>query len=148
MKPIEIEVRIDRPVAQVWTMFTDVELMPQWCKGFVSLETIEGEPETVGSKHRLLFQEGKRQIEMIETVTAFDPHERFAFEAATKGMSNTCEMRFSAEGDATVIRSTNCFYAGSFLFKLMMPMMRGAISKRITEDLERLKALVESRATA
>ena len=109
---------------------------------------VEGEPETVGSKHRLLFQEGKRQIEMIETVTAFDPHERFAFEAATKGMSNTCEMRFSAEGDATVIRSTNCFYAGSFLFKLMMPMMRGAISKRITEDLERLKALVESRATA
>jgi uncharacterized membrane protein len=145
MKPIDLEIRIDCPVEHAWQTFKNVELMPEWVQGFLSLETIEGEPESAGSKHRLLFQEGKRQIEMIQTVVAFDPNERFVFTAATKGMRNACETTFAADGEGTIIRSSNQFIADGFFFKLMMPLMRGAITKRIEADFGRFKKLAEAR---
>lgn len=145
MKPIDLEIRIDCPVDFAWQTFKDVDLMGEWVEGFIRLETIEGEPETAGSKHLLVFQEGKRQVELVQTVVAFDPHERFVFTATTKGMRNACETLFRADGEGTIVTSSNQFFAESFLFKLMMPLMRGAISKRIAADFGRLKALAESR---
>lgn len=145
MKAIDLEIRIECPVEHAWQTFKNVDLMGEWVQGFVRLETIEGEPETAGSKHRLIFQEGKRQVELIQTVGAFEENELFIFSATTKGMRNACETRFRADGDATVITSSNQFFAESFFFKLLMPLMRGAISKRIEADFTRLKALAESR---
>lgn len=145
MKPIDLEIRVDCPVEHTWQTFCNVDLMQEWVQGFLSVEILEGEPETVGSKHRLLFQEGKRQVELIQTVTAFDPNERFAFTATTKGMRNACETTFAADGEGTVIRSSNQFFADGFFFKLMMPLMRGAITKRIAADFGRLKKLAEAR---
>lgn len=145
MKPIDIEIRIDCPVEFAWQTFKNVDLMGEWVQGFVRLETLEGEPETSGSKHLLVFQEGKRQVELVQTVIAFEPNERFEFTAATKGMRNACETLFRADGESTMVSSRNQFFAESFLFKMMMPLMRGAISKRIAADFDRLKALAESR---
>ena len=146
MKPIEIELQLDCPVEHAWASFTNVELMSQWVQGFDSLRLLEGEGETVGSIYELTFREGKRKIVMIETVTAFDPNELFAFEAETKGMKNSAETYFVADGEGTIIRSRNCFFASSFFFRMMMPLMRGAIAKRIAADFDRFKALVESTA--
>lgn len=148
MKPIELEIRINCPVDHAWQTFKNVDLMGEWVQGFVRLETIEGEPDTAGSKHRLVFQEGKRQIELIQTVEAFEENELFVFSATTKGMRNACETRFRADGDGTIITSSNQFIADSFLFKMMMPLMRGAIKKRIDADFGRLKVLAESRYAA
>jgi hypothetical protein len=83
---------------------------------------------------------------MIQTVTGFVPNESFSFEATTTGMSNRAETHFMANGDGTLIRSRNTFFATSWFFRLMMPLMKGAITKRIAADFGRLKALAESTA--
>lgn len=144
MKPIEIEIQLDCPVEHAWATFTNVELMTQWVLGFESLRLLEGEPESVGSVFELVFREGKRKIVMIETVTGFEPNELFSFEATTRGVSNHAETHFTRAGNGTMIRSRNTFVASSFFFRMMMPLMRGSIAKRIRADFARLKALAES----
>jgi len=146
MKPIELEVPLDCPVEHAWATFSNIELMPEWVQGFDSIRLLEGEAETVGSIYELVFREGKRKIVMIETVTGFVPNEMFSFEATTSGMSNRAETHFMADGDGSIIRSRNTFFATSWFFRLMMPLMKGAIAKRIAADFGRLKALAESTA--
>lgn len=146
MKPVEIEIQLDCPVEHAWATFCNVELMTQWVQGFDSLKLVEGEPETVGSVYELTFLEDKRKIVMIETVTAFEPNQLFSFEATTSGMRNRAETHFSAQGKGCLIRSTNTFFASGFFFRLMMPLMRGSIAKRIRADFGRLKVLAESTA--
>jgi uncharacterized membrane protein len=146
MKPIEIELQLDCPLEHAWATFTNIELMPQWVQGFDSIRLLEGEPETVGSIHELVFLEGKRKIVMIETVTAFEPNKQFSFEATTRGMSTRAETLFTRAGAGTIIRSHNSFFATGFFFRMMLPLMKGAITKRMTADFGRLKALAESTA--
>jgi uncharacterized membrane protein len=144
VKPIDIEVQLDCPVEHAWATFSNIELMPKWVQGFDSIRLLEGEPETVGSVYELVFLEGKRKIVMIETVTGFVPNESFSFEATTNGMRTCAETFFRAEGERTIIHSRNTFFATSWLFRLMMPLMKGSIAKRIAADFGRLKALAEA----
>ena len=102
MKAIVLKIRIECPVEYTWQTFKNVDLMGEWVQGFVRLETVEGEPETAGSKHRLIFEEGRRQVELIQTVEAIEENQTFIFSAATKGMRNACQTRFHSDGDATV----------------------------------------------
>jgi hypothetical protein len=65
-----LSIQIDLPREKVVELFDNPENLKLWQPGFISAEHISGEKGHPGSKTRLNYKMGRREIEMIETITS------------------------------------------------------------------------------
>ena len=67
--------------------------------GLENFEPISGNPGQVGAKSRLKFKMGKREIEMIETITVKNLPDEFSGTYEVKGVFNIVKNKFVALPD-------------------------------------------------
>ena len=146
MTHISTTVLINRPLGDVYSCFMDKDKLDRWLTGFKSVETILGEPLTVGSKHRMVFSERGKEVEMVETVTSIKENEEFAFLLDHDCMSSENRVTFREVGGGTEITSTSSFQGKGLLWRLMMPLLKGSVRRRQQGDFEKLKRLIEGEA--
>ena len=145
MSKFSVSVEVDRPIQHCWDIFMDESRMDEWAIGFKSVETIEGEPMTVGSKHRMVFEERGKEIVFIETVRVIDPPREFTYDLDHEVMNSTVSMTFESVGAESTRLS--CYTDGrppKLLLKIMMPFMVPQMKKRQFQQLENLKAIMEA----
>lgn len=84
------EVVINLPLQKVIELFDNPENLSKWQPGFIRLEHLSGSPGQIGAKSRLIYKMGKgrRQIEMIETITHRNLPNEFHGTYETKNASN------------------------------------------------------------
>lgn len=88
------EIEINQPLERVIELFDNVDNMSKWMEGLQSFEHLSGEPGQVGAKSRLRFKMGKREMEMVETVTVRNlPHE-FSGTYEANGAFNIVKNKF------------------------------------------------------
>ena len=90
------EIEINKPIDKVIELFDNPDHMDKWMEGLQSFEPISGEPGQVGAKSLLKFKMGKREIEMIETITVRNLPEEFSGIYETKGVFNIVKNKFVA----------------------------------------------------
>ena len=61
-------VDIGLPIERVVEIWTDETHFEKWQDGFQSINHFEGQRNSIGAKSRILFQQGKRKIELTETI--------------------------------------------------------------------------------
>jgi hypothetical protein len=83
------EVEINQPVQKVVELFDNPDNMKEWMEGLQSFETISGTPGHEGSKAKFIYKMGKREIEMIETITKRNLPKEFTGTYEAKGVFNT-----------------------------------------------------------
>ena len=59
-------------------LFDNPENLYKWQEGLISYEHVSGEPGKVGAKSRMRYRWGKREIEMIETITVRNLPDEFS----------------------------------------------------------------------
>ncbi len=64
----EESIVIDRPLETVVERFSDLEARQYWQVGLVSSTLISGEGLVPGTQRKLVFNTGKRTMEMTETI--------------------------------------------------------------------------------
>ena len=144
MPKYSVSVEVDVPIEEVWEVYMDESRMDEWLTGFRSMETIEGEPLTVGSKHRLVFEERGKEVVLVETVRVIDPPREFAFDLEHELMNSTMSVTLESIGDdKTRLISQTATSSPKLLWKIIMPFMTPQMRKRHRGDLERLKAMIE-----
>ena len=135
---------IDLPREQVIALFDDPANLPKWQKGLQSLEPVSGEPGQVGAKSKLVYQMGKRRMEMIETITRRDLPDAFDGTYDVEGVHNIVENRFSELGqDRTLWESRNIFEMNNVAMKIMAFLMPGMFRKQSQKYAEDFKAFAE-----
>jgi hypothetical protein len=142
-----VSIDINLPLDQMITLFDNPDNLKHWQPGFESFEPISGTPGDVGAKSRLMYQMGKREVELIETVTARNlPHE-FSGTYETAGMWNEVRNRFEAiDGGKSRWTSEVEFKASALTLKAMMFLMPGAFKKRSQQHLQLFKQWAEGNA--
>jgi len=140
----QCEVRIEKPVREVYRAFNDPDDLPRWITGLQRTEPISGKPGEVGSRTRQVYLERGRTVELIETITAHEPEKHFAGTIEAPGVNMALEVDFVDEGDATLVRMRSDPKSKGFAMSLMMPFLKGTIRKRQEGDLKRFKQMVES----
>lgn len=136
---------IHRPLEEVWDAFDDPQNLKVWQPTLESFEHLSGEPGQPGAKSRLVYVEGRRTIEMTETVLErSENHLSGMYEvggsvsATTNRVDNTFE---SLDG------STRWQVVSEFRFsgmeRFVMPLMRPMFVKRTRDDMRRFKEMVE-----
>ena len=145
MSKFSVSLEVDKPIQHCWDILMDESRMAEWAIGFQSIETIEGEPMTVGSKHRMVFEERGKELVFIETVKVIDPPREFTFDLDHEVMNSTVSMTCESVGaERTLLSSHTDGHPTKLLLKIMMPYKVPQMKKRQFQQLENLKAIMEA----
>lgn len=139
-----IEMAINRPRERVIELFDSTENLKKWQPELVSFEHLSGEPGQVGAKSKLRYEMGKREVEMIETITSRNLPDEFSGTYETQGVWNKVENHFIPEGDQqTRWRMHSEFRCGGFM-KIMALLMPGMFKKQSRKFMQRFKDFAEN----
>lgn len=138
------EVTVARSRDDVIAIVKDPSQAPHWMEGFVSAEPTEGEPWATGSKSKLTFKMGKRDMVMEETILANSLPDGYHVEYTTDGVRNEIENRFIAVSDnETRWEMDNVFEFGGFMMKVMGTLMPFMFKKQTATYAQNFKAYAE-----
>ncbi|OFY87916.1 MAG: hypothetical protein A3F72_09130 [Bacteroidetes bacterium RIFCSPLOWO2_12_FULL_35_15] len=137
------EIEINKPLDKVIELFDNPDNMKKWMEGLQSFEAISGKPGEVGSKSRLKFKMGKREIEMIETVTVRNLPEEFSGTYEAQGVFNIVKNKFiPLTENRTKYISEQEFQFNGFM-KIIGFLMPGMFKKQSMKYLIDFKNFVE-----
>jgi uncharacterized protein YndB with AHSA1/START domain len=141
----QLELEIAAPRGRVVALFLDPDNLQQWQPDLVSFEQIgSGAPREVGAKSKQVHRMGKREIEIMETITIHSPPEVFAAIYEAEGVSNLISNRFTetAEGATRWVLDAHCKFS-SLMLKLMAWLMPGMFRKQTRTFMQRFKEFAE-----
>lgn len=139
-----IETIINLPREEMIRKLDNVENIKHWQRGLVSAEHISGTPGEVGAKMKLSYKFGKREMDLIETITKRNFPREFHATYDTKGMHNIQENYFEeTESGETKWISKSEFIASSFMLRVMMFLMPGAFKKQSKTYMDDFKNFAE-----
>jgi hypothetical protein len=141
---LKFSVLLDVPRDRAWRAFDNPANLRRWQPALVSYEPLSGTPGMPGATARLLYREAGHQIELIETVSARRAPEEFHGSYESSHGRNTLLNRFVEIGADRSRWDLEAAFQFKGAAKLMAPMLRGTIEKRIRADAERFKSLLES----
>lgn len=139
-----LQLEIERPRDEVVRLFDDPDNLKQWQPGLISFEPVSGTPGQPGAKSRLRYQMGKREMDMVETITVRRLPDEFSGTYECSGTVNTISNRFEEAGPGrTRWIAENRFEFGSIWMKLMALLMPGAFRKQTMKFMRNFKAFAE-----
>jgi uncharacterized membrane protein len=141
----KIELEINLPIDDMLELFQDMDFMKKWQTGFVSLEVLEGEPGTVGSKSKLVYVNKGKTSEIIETIIKKELPNEFNFIYEAKGVKNWAINRFVDKGNQTIWIAEHEFKFSGFM--LILSLFKGMFVKQTTSDMNSFKDYAEKERT-
>ncbi len=138
------EVIIQAPRVEVVKLFENPDNLAKWQPGFISIEAITGNSGEIGAQHRLKYKMGKRDIEMIETITKQALPDRFSATYEAKNVFNAIDNHFIDLGDGTTRYWTKNEFKFSGMMRLFGVLMPGAFKKQSQKYLDLFKDFVEN----
>ncbi len=139
-----VSITIDKPVDEVIALFDNVDNMKKWMDGLESYKSISGTAGEVGAKSRMEFKMGKREIKMVETITAKNLPEEFTATYEAKGVFNIVKNSFEPLPSNKTKYSTEQEFQFKGFMKLIGLLMPGAFKKQSMKYLKDFKAFAES----
>jgi len=138
-------VTINRPRDLVTKLFADPKYLKEYQDGFVSKDLISGDAGKDGAVSRMFFKQGKREMEMTETITANRLPESFEAFYHHQHMDNTMKCHF------TEVDENTTHYAYEFEYtrvswvmpRLMMMLFPGMFRKQGEKWMRQFKEFVE-----
>ncbi len=139
-----LEIEVNKPLEKVIALLDDPEKMKHWQPGLLSYEVLSDEPRKEGVQMKLRYKMGKREIEMIETITAYDLPKGMSATYETNGVINIQKNLFHAiDENRTHWVSDNEFVFNNFMMKLMGTFMPRAFKKQSKIYLQAFKKFAE-----
>jgi carbon monoxide dehydrogenase subunit G len=137
------EVEINKPINRVVELFDNPDNMKKWMEGLQGFETISGKPGHEGAKAKLHFKMGKREIEMIETITKRNLPEEFTGTYEAKGVFNIAKNSFVPIDKNRTKYITEQEFQFKGVMKLMGAVMPGAFKKQTLKYMNAFKEFAE-----
>jgi uncharacterized protein YndB with AHSA1/START domain len=145
------EVVIERPASQVFRWLTDDDRVKRWIGGLLEIRDTfsPSDGAEVGRKFHLVEEYKGSRAEMDMTVLRYEKdHDLEILVSSTgdpkNGFTETANYTLSEENGKTRLRFTvDTTYFG-FMLRLLEPIITPQADKKLREDLQHLKELVES----
>jgi hypothetical protein len=139
---IEIELTMGK-VAELWN---NQSYFNQWQDGFISKELIEGVPETIGAKSGILLKQGKRKMELIETIEAIELPQMKRVLVEHIHMTNTMPTTFITldTNKTRIVSEIEYTKFNGFLPKLMAKLFPSMFKKKSQKWLDQFKYFAEN----
>ena len=145
MAEYSVSVEANRPIDHAWAVLVDDSRMGEWLQGYKSTETLEGEPLTVGSKHRVVFDEGGMEVVFIETVRVVDAPTEFSFDLKHEMMGSSIRFLLESIGpDRTQISCVTTVNPSEMVTEEQLEATKPDMKDRQMRNFNSLKAVIEA----
>jgi uncharacterized membrane protein len=139
-----VEIIIDKPLNEVIALFDNLDNMKQWMEGLQSFEPISGTPGQPGAKSKLVFLNGGRKMEMIETITVNNLPKEFSGTYEANGVFNIVQNFFEAVNDRQTRYATEQEFQFHGFMKIIGWIFPAAFKKQSMKFLKDFKRFAES----
>ena len=140
----KLELTINKPLAEVWKAFDNIENMRKWQPTLVKFEPISGIPGQPGAVSKLTYEEGGREFTLIEKIIHRDEPNSFDGIYENNFADNIIRNKFIELGQhQTVWAMETEFKFKTLIMKLMGPLMKKNFVARTQKDMERFKEMAE-----
>jgi len=139
-------IEINLPITKIVELWNNEAYFKHWQDGFQSIETIEGLSGRVGTKSKILLQQGKRKMELIETIITNNlPTEKKALYEHIH-MTNTQTTKFESISENKTLYISEVEYTkfNGFIPKLMSKLFSSMFKKQSQKWMNQFKAFAES----
>ena len=139
-----IETTIDLPRDRVIELFDSFDNLKLWQEGLRDIEHISGEPGKPGAKTRLTYAMGRRNMDMIETISVRNMPDEFSGTYDASGVHNIVQNFFYDEGDTTRWALDSEFQFRGLMRIMAFFMGEGRFKKQTRASMEAFKRFAES----
>lgn len=138
------QIEIPRSVKEVYAVISDYKKAPQWITGLKQIDILSGTPGREGAKSKYTFEERGKEVIFYEKMVEVQPESYFIYRLQSDAVNMEAKTALEPRNGHTVVKMNNKVQGNSFLMKLVLPFMKGMMKKRQLQDLQQLKALLES----
>ncbi|MBC8754864.1 SRPBCC family protein [Kordia sp. YSTF-M3] len=138
-------VAINAPIEKVVALWKDEASFEKWQDGFQSIQHFEGQPDAIGAKSKIIFQQGKRKLELIETILSNNlPEEKKALYEHIH-MINTQTTKFEKINENQTRYISEVVYTkfNGIMPKLMAKLFPGMFKKQSQKWMDQFKKFTE-----
>ena len=141
----KLEFSINKPLAEVWKAFDNIENMKKWQPTLVKFEPISGISGQPGAVSKLTYEEGGREFTLIEKITHRDEPGSFDGVYENNFTDNTVRNKFIELGHNQTLWVMETEYRfKTLIMKVMGPLMKKKFFARTQKDMERFKEMAEN----
>ena len=137
-------VAIAQPPAEVFPWLLEQDRVPRWTGSLESYEVLGGGPVGEGSRVHQILTIGERRIDVELEITRHEPPREAESQFSTNGIDVVTAYRLDGDGDETKLTQTLEAKATSFAARMLVPIVQPRLERKLTEDLERLRELLQS----
>lgn len=138
-------VEINLPIEKVVALWIDEANFEKWQDGFQSIKHFEGQRNSIGTKSRILLQQGKRKIELTETILSNNlPEEKKAlYEHIHMINTQTTKFKKINENQTRYISEVEYTKFNGFMPKLMAKLFPKMFKKQNQKWMNQFKKFTE-----
>lgn len=130
-----VQVEVDVPIEQVWSLWSDLEQMPRWMKWIDSVHILEDNPEL----SRWKLATGSLEFSWLSRILKIEPNQIIQWESVD-GLPNRGAIRFYDRHGSSIVKLTVAYAIPGFLGQLMDNLFLGrVVESTIQADLERFR---------
>jgi uncharacterized membrane protein len=130
-----VQVEIDAPIDLVWSLWSDLEQMPNWMKWIESVKILDDDPDL----SRWKLASGGFEFTWLSRILKIVPHQIIQWESVD-GLPNRGAIRFYDRHDKSIVRLTASYSIPGIIGKLMDNLFLGRIvESTLQADLERFR---------
>jgi uncharacterized membrane protein len=138
------DVTIERPIAEVFAVVSDVRNTPRWPARAIEEEPVTPGPLRVGSRRRAVAKFGPLRNENVAEIVEFVRDRRVAMRSVTSGVPFRIAMTFERTGGNTTRVRFTWEFRPRGVMRLIDPLLGAMIRLQFPKDLATLKGLMES----
>ncbi len=143
MFTINHQIRIERPLKEVFEFVADSRNDPRWCPPVIEVQQTKGSGPGPGAEYSFSTKPGPIKTTGSFRIVDFTPNERLYYEGENGIARFNYEYDFTADGEnATSIRMSSTLAPKGF-WRALQPMMHMASKKVTQEEFRNLKKLLE-----
>ncbi|MBF2026596.1 MAG: SRPBCC family protein [Oscillatoriales cyanobacterium C42_A2020_001] len=132
-----VQIEIDAPIDLVWSLWSDLEQMPNWMKWIDSVKIQDNDPKL----SRWKLATGGLEFSWLSREVKVVPHQILQWESVD-GLPNRGAIRFYDRGEeGSIVKMSVAYSVPGFLFQLMDNLFIGrVVESTLYADLERFRA--------
>lgn len=134
---------IKKPVADVFAILNDANVLKEWIPELQSVEVVEEKPGKIGSTHKMLVSNQGQTVSMTRKVLAYVENKKVTYFFRTNDLLKTDEYKFTATGDFTKIVKKTSSKSTSYLMSCVFPYFKGKLKEIDQNYLNQFKTFAE-----
>jgi carbon monoxide dehydrogenase subunit G len=133
---------VSKPPSEVFPWLLEQDKVPRWTSDLASYE--QSGPLGQGAKVRQVLSMGGNHITLELEVTGYDPPRSAESRFSTNGVEVVNTYTVEPAGEGSRVTQELDAKAASFTARILIPVVQGRLQKKLTDDLEKLREVLET----